>query len=451
MNVSTKRALGVGFLWAAVTMAVSAPAPVPTAAVVSVIEGEPLLLVRGSAAYSAGTGTLLSPGDLIESKPDSLSILEFRCGATLCAVAALGSSTRAYWMDRQPGGATFGLLGGWIKVDTLTSAASASFKVLGTHLGGSSSAGTYIVHAQEEIDEVFHESGTMTLWVQKPEGSGVARNSSGSEFASRSGTAEVQLQPRPTPAFAKAMPTAFRDPLPTGISARLHGVIEPKFVRDVSYGDVSAWLAGPREWRKPFVARFRPRLKDTIFFHELDMQMSRHPEWNPILHPPPPPPPVVTAPSEAVPGVPTEIPKNRGDVAYVENAAAAHPSVSGDAGASVLARPAALDTHAGADHSPLPTGTHVPAVIPSPESQTSMNACPHPTEAQGQTGSVGLLVYISPEGSVLDASVTETSGSDALDRAAVSCVQRKAQFSPLRDGSSKGHWGHMKFVWSVGG
>jgi TonB family protein len=65
---------------------------------------------------------------------------------------------------------------------------------------------------------------------------------------------------------------------------------------------------------------------------------------------------------------------------------------------------------------------------------------------------VGLLVYISPEGNVLDAAVTESSGSDVLDRAAVSCVQKRGQFSPLHDGSSsKGHWGHMKFVYSVGG
>src|ERR1700736_4921218 len=161
-------------------MAVSAATPVPTTAVVSVAEGEPFDLVRGSATYSAPTGTFLSPGDLIESKPDSLLIVEFRCGATLCAVAALGPSTRAYWMDR-PQGATLGLLGGWIKVDTLTSAASAAVKVVSTYLGASSSAGTYIVHAQEGIDEVFHESGTMSLWVQKPEGSGVARNSSVNE------------------------------------------------------------------------------------------------------------------------------------------------------------------------------------------------------------------------------------------------------------------------------
>ncbi len=393
----------------------------------------------------------LSPGDLIESKPDSLSILEFRCGATLCAVAALGPSTRAYWMDR-PQGATLGLLGGWIKVDTLTSTASASFKVQGTHLGASSSAGTYIVHAQDEIDEVFHESGTMTLWVQKPAGSGVARNSPGNEFASRNGTGEVQIQPRPASAFSKALPVAFRDPLPTGMSARLHGDIEPKFVRDVSYEDVSAWLAAPREWRQRFVGRFRPRLKDPVFFRALDMQMSRHPEWNPILHPPPPPTPAVTAPSEAATGTPTQAQKNRGDVAYVENGAAAQPSVPGDAAASDPARPAPLDTHSDADHGPLPMGKHVPAVIPVSESQTSMNACPYPTEAQGHTGSVGLLVYISPEGDVLDASVTETSGSDALDRAAVSCVQKKGQFSPLRDGSSrKAHWGHMKFIWSFGG
>jgi TonB family protein len=460
VTVSAKRALGVGVLWAAVTMTVTAATPVPTTAVVSIVEGEPFVLVRGSAMYSATTGAFLSPGDLIESKPDSLLIIEFRCGASLCAVAALGPSTRAYWMDRQEG-ATLGLLGGWIKVDTLTPAASAAFKVLGTHLGASSNAGTYIVHAQDGIDEIFHESGTMTLWVQKPEGSGVARNNSVNEFASRSGTGEVQLQPRPAAAFAKAMPAAFRDPLPAAMSARLHGKIEPQFVRDVSYEDVSAWLGAPREWRQRFVTRFRPRLKDPVFARALDMHMSSHPEWDPILHPPPPPPPpappptlATTAPSAVVTGAPPEAQKNRGDVAYPDNAAAAQPIVPADSAASnLLARPAALNTRLDTDHGPLPMGKHVPAVIPLPESEASMTGCPYPAEArqQVQTGAVGLLVYISPDGDVLDTAVTESSGSDALDQAAVSCVQKKGRFSPLSSGSSKGHWGHMKFIWSFGG
>ena len=270
--------------------AACAATSVPMSAVVSVAEGAPFVLIRGTVAYSTTKGVLLSPGDLIESKPDSLLILELRSGSTVSAIIAIGPATRAYWMNR-PEGATLAILGGWIKVDTLSSAQGATVKVQGTRLGAASSAGIYIVHVGEAADEVFQESGTMTLWVQKPDGTGVGRTSRPNEFASRSGSSEVQTQPRPGAAFSNTLPAAFRDPLPTGMSARLHGKTEPKFVGDVAYEDVSAWLAAPRDWRQGFIARFRPRLKDPGFFHALDTHMSAHPEWDRILHPPPPPPP----------------------------------------------------------------------------------------------------------------------------------------------------------------
>ena len=82
------------------------------------------------------------------------------------------------------------------------------------------------------------------------------------------------------------------------MSARLHGKAEPKFVRDLSYEDVSDWLAAPRRWRQGFIMRFRPRLKDPVFFHALDTHMSAHPEWERILHPPPP---IDTLPAPAEP------------------------------------------------------------------------------------------------------------------------------------------------------
>jgi hypothetical protein len=280
------RALSVGILW--VTSFVCAAAPVPTSAVVSVADGAPFLYTRGTVMYSATKGAYLSPGDLIESKPDSLLILEFRSGTAVCAVVAIGPSTRAYWMDRRDG-ATLAMISGWVKVDTLSSVPSAAFKVQGTHLGAASNGGTYILHAAEGVDEVFHEGGTMTLWVQKPDGTGIGRSSKPNEFASRTGTSDVQSQPRTGAAFNAALPSAFRDPLPSGLAAQLRAKNDPKFIRDVSYEDVSAWLAAPRDWRKDFTVRFRPRLKDSTFFHDLDAHMGAHPEWNHILHPPPPP------------------------------------------------------------------------------------------------------------------------------------------------------------------
>jgi hypothetical protein len=286
--------LSAGLLWAAAASAASAATPVPTSAVVSVAEGPPFVLIRGAVVYMASRGAELRPGDLIESKPGGLLILEFGSGAAASAIVAIGPSTRAYWMDHRKI-ATLAVLGGWIKVDTLSSVQGGEFRIDGPRLGATSSAGIYVVHVGEEADEVFHERGTMTRWAQQPGGgaanaaNAASTSSKPSEFASRTDTGAIQTRLGPGAAFGSAMPSAFRDPLPAGMSAKLHGKTEPQILRDAAYEDVADWLAAPREWRRGFIERFRPRLKDPAFFQALDAHMSAHPEWNRILHPPPVP------------------------------------------------------------------------------------------------------------------------------------------------------------------
>jgi len=38
-------------------------------------------------------------------------------------------------------------------------------------------------------------------------------------------------------------------------------------------------------WRRGFVERFQPRLKDAEFRRELDGHIRDYPEWDPVLHP----------------------------------------------------------------------------------------------------------------------------------------------------------------------
>ena len=100
----------------------------------------------------------MSPGDLIETRPDALLILEFSSAGGSGALVAIGPSTRAYWMEHDDI-ATLAVRRGWVKVDTLSSAKGMEFRVEGARLGAASDAGTYVVHVGEEADEVFHESG----------------------------------------------------------------------------------------------------------------------------------------------------------------------------------------------------------------------------------------------------------------------------------------------------
>lgn len=280
---ATHRLLSAGLIWAAMTGLAHAQAPVPTSAIVSVVEGPPFSLIRGVTIYTATRGVVLLPGDVIESSTGNLLILELRTGAATSALVAIGPATRAYWIS-QPGGATFALLEGWLKVDTASVTAAAEIRMAGTRLGAASDAGTYVLHAGDSADEVFHERGAVTLWVPAANG-WVSAPSNPSEYAARAQGAALRTHIGPDPAFLRAMPSAFRDPLPLGMSAGLHTAVEPQALREVAYEDVANWLAAPLEWRRGFTRRFRPRLKDPAFYHALDAHMSAHPEWESILHP----------------------------------------------------------------------------------------------------------------------------------------------------------------------
>jgi hypothetical protein len=126
----------------------------------------------------------------------------------------------------------------------------------------------------------------MTLVVENP-GGGPGVASRANVFFSRSGAGQVQTQMGPGAAFGKALPSAFLDPLPHGLSVNAAGNIVLQPVREAAYQDVQDWLEGPRAWRRGFTERFRPRLADAAFRRALDARMSLHPEWYRIVHPPP--------------------------------------------------------------------------------------------------------------------------------------------------------------------
>src|SRR5262249_39300811 len=91
--------------------------------------------------------------------------------------------------------------------------------------------------------------------------------------------------PRPDGPFVDGMPIPFRDTLPPRI-ARFKGKnTEPKPDHEVSYAEVDSWLKAPPSWRRGFVERFRPRLKDQQFHDALEKQLGTRPEWDEVLHP----------------------------------------------------------------------------------------------------------------------------------------------------------------------
>lgn len=260
------------------------PELAPVSGVVSVADGPAFVLIRRVSLSSAGRGAVLAPGDIIETQPGAFLVVELRVGDGVGALVGIGPATRAYWRERGPS-PTFGVLAGWIKVDTQSAARPAEVRTEGVRLAADSQSGVYVLHAGVEADEVFHESGAMTVSIPATPGGGAP--SPANEWVSSNSAGAIQRRLGPGVAFAAALPAPLRDPLPMGVATRLRGAAEPQFIREVAYEDICDWLDGPRSWRQGFITRFRPRLKDRAFFSQLDAHLRAHPEWAPLLHPPP--------------------------------------------------------------------------------------------------------------------------------------------------------------------
>jgi TonB family protein len=106
-----------------------------------------------------------------------------------------------------------------------------------------------------------------------------------------------------------------------------------------------------------------------------------------------------------------------------------------------------------------PFGKRLPALIATPDAQARMQSeenCPYPPEARNemQTGTVVLLVYVSPDGSAANVQLDGdgSSGSAVLNLAAIKCVREMGHFPPkIVDSKPVGYWARTKFVWSFGG
>jgi hypothetical protein len=281
------RSVGLSALVALVAFLGVAPtiAAAPLTGLVTLADGEPFTLIRDYHLLTGTKGAVLNSGDIIETDAKNLMFIEFQNNA----VIGVGPSSRLYLLPRADT-ATLVLLRGWIKADIHSRASPNLFSVLGPRLGASTRGGTFVMRVKDTGDELFHEDGAMTLVIREEGRSGVPRETKVNQYLVREGRGAVTAQPRPAAQFVDGLPVAFRDPLPAALSERLKGrTVEPKAVREVSYDDVQAWLAMPRDWRSGFVTRFRPRLRDATFCSAVDAHMANHPEWYPILHPPPPP------------------------------------------------------------------------------------------------------------------------------------------------------------------
>jgi hypothetical protein len=248
-------------------------------ATVTLLEGS-LHVIRGTTVLTGSTGVRLLQGDILESSEKSLVQVEFARGP----IVALGPSTRLYLFKAVPAAGELMLLSGWLKGEG--GAAAGAYSYATPLLAATTQNGTVVFHTGPQSTELFVESGPATVGAATSDGSrGHGGNAKTGQYFSRQAGGEATMKMRPDMAFVSAMPVPFRDTLLSRSARFGDKAVAAKFDHEVNYPEIQAWLNIGRTWRRGFVQRFQPRLRDSAFRKPLEAELAAHPEWDPVLHP----------------------------------------------------------------------------------------------------------------------------------------------------------------------
>ena len=268
---------------AALLLCASAPALGQTAGTLTVAEGR-IELVRGTATYAAAQGVTLQNGDMLATEPKGQAQIEFDDGTIL----NLSRGSRAFLLGPQSASAETGvaLNAGWVKFGRVKTAKAKPYRYLTPAARVSSTGATGVLRMGEDSSEIFIESG-VARFVEMSKGGvpGAGRDMKGSEFLVRRPGQALSVSPRPSADFIKSMPVYFRDDLPVFISRSKGRKTEPTREHEATYSEVETWLKASTPIRRPLVARFQSRAKDSQFRSKLIENLAQHPEWDPVLFP----------------------------------------------------------------------------------------------------------------------------------------------------------------------
>lgn len=254
--------------------------------VVTLTEGPPLKLIRGTSVFMVGEGTRLSPGDIVECADRGLAQLEIDGGT----IIALHGDSRLFLFSFASGRRSRSnaqelvLLKGWLKAETR--AGDGAYRFHTPLLTAATRDGTLLIHATSESVDVFLESGSGS--VEENDGrrhSNRAVDGKPGQYFSRIADKEIASLPRPSAPFIASVPISFQDTLPPRRQALRSKPVQPKPDHDVSYAEIADWLTIDRRWRRGFVRQFTPRLRDASFRQALAAGLRAHPEWDRVLYP----------------------------------------------------------------------------------------------------------------------------------------------------------------------
>jgi hypothetical protein len=259
-------------------------------ATLTLLEGS-LKLIRGANSMQGAEGMQLRQGDILESSESGFAQVEFTGGT----IVALGPSSKLFLFRastvrgaarsaKEPD-ANLILLTGWLKSES--NAAVGLYRYSSPALAAESRTGAIVLHVDGTGCDVNVESGAATIGEIGTDGSWHEMSSArAGQFFSRHEGKSVTSPSRPTSAFVSAMPRAFMDTLPSRL-AHFHEMKTPKPGSEhlISYTELQPWLILPAAWRRGFVDRFEPCLKDPEFRRQMEAHLAQYPEWDPVLHP----------------------------------------------------------------------------------------------------------------------------------------------------------------------
>ncbi len=280
----------------------TAAAPAPAAALVTIIEGDAIVL-RDTARFAAAEGLRLRADDIITTGTAARLVrIELDDGKTL----DLGPATQLMLLPRplarEAGGVpTAYLLQGWLKLTVpakaATPAALATPRLDVVRIGG-----TLIASVAAEQLWVFAEAGGVDLQRRRDGKTQALQPLRDGDSFLLAGNGPASVSRTPPAALRGQVPRPFLDTLPRRADRFAGRTVEPVRPAEVAYAEIAPWVNAEPALRTAFVQRLTPRARDTGFRNALVAEMKLHPEWQPVLFPPPPPP--KRPPSAPTPALP---------------------------------------------------------------------------------------------------------------------------------------------------
>jgi hypothetical protein len=261
------------------TCALAAAAAAPRAPVVTMLDGDALLL-RDGARFALAEGVRLQAGDLLVTGAKTrLLRVEFPGGVGV----AFGPDSRAMLTPDLGDDMRAGvyLLSGWVK---LAAPAGVSGAIRSPAADTDTTGGTLILSVQADGAQAFAESGPSRVQTRAPDAPAQALKS-GEMLTVPPGGARPALAKGASPAFVQAMPRPFMDSLPARFAA-FSTDVAPHRTGDMAYADAQPWIDAEAPLRRLFAERWHRLAADPQFRSGLIGGLKSHPEWTPILYPP---------------------------------------------------------------------------------------------------------------------------------------------------------------------